>query len=308
MAQRSGRRRSEARSGAGADRGEPFDDGSAGVADGARGAAGEAVRRQGIHGVERALSVLSLFAAPDRPTLGVTEIAHELGLSKAVVHRVLSAFRGAGFVESDPETHRYELGPQILFLGLAYLDRLDVRGIAHHAMSELVRLTNETSTLSARVGWDCVYLDQVTPNRTVKLQVQLGRPFPLHTGAASKTLLAFLPEEEREEYLTRHELVRLTSRSITDASALRHELEAIRDRGFAVSYGELEGSCGAVAAPIFGYEGVPLAVISVSGPIERFGSEIEASAKILEEEVHRVSQRLGYRPELPARGSARADA
>lgn len=251
--------------------------------------------RQSIQGVERAMGVLSLFATSEQPTLGVTEIAQQLGLSKAVVHRILSAFRAQGFVETDSRSHRYRLGPQVLVLGLSYLDRLDVRGIAHDAMRELVRLTNETATLCTRVGWDCVYLDQVTPNRNVKLMVQLGRAFPLHTGAASKALLAFLDQAEREEYLTSHELVRLTSRSITDAGALREELDEIRELGYAVSSGELEGSSAAVAAPFFGHDGTPLAVISVSGPIERFGAQIESSAKQLDEELRRVSARLGYR-------------
>src|SRR5580704_15932560 len=50
-------------------------------------------KQQGLNGIERALDVLSLFSASDAPTLGVTEIASELALSKAVVHRLLTTFR-----------------------------------------------------------------------------------------------------------------------------------------------------------------------------------------------------------------------
>ncbi len=40
--------------------------------------------------VERALDVLRCFGRSGQATLGVTEIAEEVGLSKAVVHRTLS--------------------------------------------------------------------------------------------------------------------------------------------------------------------------------------------------------------------------
>ena len=40
--------------------------------------------------VERATDVLTLFTKVDRQDLGVTEIANELDLSKAVIHRILN--------------------------------------------------------------------------------------------------------------------------------------------------------------------------------------------------------------------------
>jgi len=245
--------------------------------------------------VERALDILSLFARSTSPTLGVTEIANALDMSKAVVHRMLAAARAKGFIEIDEDSHRYRLGPQSLYLGLSYLDRIDVRALAKEEMHELVAATNETATLSVRVGWSRVYIDQVTPHRDVKMVVQLGRPFPLHTGASSKALLAFLPEREREEYLRDHELVSLTPLTITDPEALRRELEAIRIKGFAVSLGERDPSAGSVAAPILSREGVATAVVSVCGPVERFRTESERAAKLLLEATRRVSDRLGYR-------------
>ncbi len=137
-------------------------------------------KQQGLNGIERALDVLVLFSNSDSPTLGVTEIAAELALSKAVVHRLLTTFRARGFVEIDPETHRYRLGPEIGILGLSYLDRIDLRSLGHEVLVSLVALTNETATMSVLVGSTRIYLDQVTPNRDVKMMVQLGRPFPLH--------------------------------------------------------------------------------------------------------------------------------
>ena len=250
---------------------------------------------QTIAGLERALDVLTLFHDTDQRTLGVTEISQELDLSKAVVHRILASFRAKGFVELDEDTRRYSLGPKILFLGLTYLDRIDLRGVAREAMGELCEKTGETATLSIRSGGTRVYIDQVTPIRDVKMVVQLGTPFPLHAGASSKAFLAFLPRAEQDSYLAQRRLDKLTPLTITDAKALRAELESIRSSGYAQSFGERMAGAGAVAAPLFGYDDVPLAVISVCGPIERFRDEADDAARLLLEVTQRASARMGYR-------------
>jgi IclR family transcriptional regulator, acetate operon repressor len=245
-------------------------------------------------GVERALDVLRCFGRSGQMTMGVTEIADELGLSKAVVHRTLSAFRSRGFLEIEESTHRYRLGPEIVLLGLRYLDQIDVRSLGRQTLNDLVAATNETATLSVRVGSTRVYIDQVTPNRDVKMVVQLGEPFPLHAGASSKALLAFLPAGDQEEYLA-GSLSAMTPHTITDPGRLREELEAIRVAGFAVSFSERDASAGSVAAPVFGHEGAPLGVISVSGPVERFRAEAPSASQALLTAVHELSRRLGYR-------------
>lgn len=249
---------------------------------------------QTIVAIERATDVLSLFADSDEPTLGVTEIAQALGLSKAVVYRILSSFRAKGFVELDEATRRYALGPRVLHLGLAYMNRLDVPTVARPAMEGLSRITNETATLSLRTGWTRVYVDQVTPERDVKMVVQLGLQVPLHAGASSKAFLAFLDPEEQKEYLAR-QLERLTPLTITNVRALRSELREIRERGYAVSLGERLEGAGSVAAPILGYDGRPVAVISVCGPVERFRTEVDDVAKHLVEATAGISRQLGHR-------------
>lgn len=250
---------------------------------------------QTIAGVERALDVLNLFADEGVTDLGVTEVAEKLDLSKAVVHRILSSFTAKEYVELDEDTRRYRLGPRILTLGLSYLDRMDVRDIARDALRELVERTTETATLSVRHGWNRVYVDQVTPARDIKMVVQLGSSHPLHAGGSSKAFLAFLPEEMQEAYVSSDNLTKVTDRTVTSPKKLRAELAEIRERGYAVSLGERQAGAGSVAAPLFGYDGTPVAVISVCGPVERFEAEVDDCAKHLLEVTRRVSSQLGYR-------------
>lgn len=253
-----------------------------------------AEKQQTMLAIERATDVLTLFAESDETTLGVTEIAHALRLSKAVVYRILTSFRAKGFVELDESTRRYSLGPSVLHLGLAYMNRTDVREVARPELEELSRKTDETATLSLRTGRTRVYVDQVTPDRDVKMVVRLGQQAPLHAGASSKAFLAFLPGAEIEEYLSRS-LEKVTPKTITTARALRRDLIEISERGYATSAGERMDGAASVAAPIFGHDGVPLAVVSVCGPAERFVAAQSAASKLLLEATTRISKTLGYR-------------
>jgi IclR family transcriptional regulator, acetate operon repressor len=248
---------------------------------------------QTIATVERAVDVLMLFTRRRSATLGVTEIANELAMSKAAVHRILSSLRGKGLLDVHADTRRYSLGPGTLALGLAYLDTLDVRDLAHGELTALSDASGETATLSIRSGSTRTYVSQVLPDREVKMTVQLGRPFPLHTGSSSKAFLAYLTEEEIDEYLT-HPLDALTPTTITDPEALRADLRSVRKVGYAVSFGERQAGAGSVAAPVFDHAGRPAAVISVCGPIERFRDEVDDVATLLVAATKRLSARMGF--------------
>jgi DNA-binding IclR family transcriptional regulator len=254
----------------------------------------EASQGQTIAAIERAADVLTLFVDSRHPSLGVTEIAQGLGLSKAVVHRILASLRSRAFVSLDEDSRRYVLGPRALALGLAYLDRIDVRGLARPVLEQLSAATDETATCSVRAGQDRIYVDQVTPARDIKMVVPIGAAFPLHAGGSSKAFLAYLPEAEQEAYLNRP-LAALTDLTVTDPGSLRAELAEIRARGYAVSYGERQEGAASVAAPLFDHEGGPVAVISLCGPVERFRAEVETAAKLLTDATGQLSAKLGHR-------------
>jgi len=147
--------------------------------------AGPASSGPTVTAVVRTADVLTFLAqAPPRP-VGVTEIANGLGLSKAVVFRILISLQDRGYVDFDPRSRRYLLGPKSLALGMAYLERTDIRRSVHDALVNLSARSEETATLSLRTGWQRMYVDQVLPPDDIKMVVPIGRLFPLHAGASS---------------------------------------------------------------------------------------------------------------------------
>ncbi len=248
-----------------------------------------------VAAVERAMGVLFLFARSPG-TLGVTEISRELGVSKAVVHRILASLCERGLLIADPQSRRYALGPAVMELAAAYRDQLDVRTLALDEMRRLSAEMDETATLSVRYGDRRVYVDQITPPREVKMTVPIGGSFPLHAGASSKAFLAWLSAEQQDRYLAAHPLDALTGTTIVSADELRAELERIRSQGFAVSLGERQHDAGSVAAPIVDHNHEPVAVISVCGPVDRFRNKIAPSAAAVVAATRALSAKLGAPP------------
>ena len=258
---------------------------------------GQGKRGTLVTAVLRTADVLSYLAeSPNRP-VGVTEVATALGLSKAVVFRILVTLLDRGYVEFDEQSRRYWLGARSLSLGMAYLERSDVRQPAHDTLVKLSGRNSETATLSLRTGWERMYVDQVLPPDDIKMVVPIGRPFPLHAGASSKAFLAFLAPAVLDRFFAEHRVLEsLAENTIVEEEALRAELAEIRERGYAISRSERQHGAGSVAAPIFGHDGLPAAVMSVCGPVDRFEGRRADAARMLLEETARLSQRASRSP------------
>jgi DNA-binding IclR family transcriptional regulator len=245
--------------------------------------------------VERAVDILLHIASSPGPDFGITELADELSMSKAAVHRVLASLKGRGLIEVDERTRRYSLGVGALRLGLAYLDRIDVRRMGHPALERLSERTNETATLSVLLGnHERIYVDQITPDREVIMSVSMGEPYPLHAGASGRAFLAFMGRDLREDYLAQGNLRSLTDRTVTDAAELRSILDEIRAQGWSLSMAERKAGAAAVAAPVLSHDGFPVAVISVCGPLERFADNVDECRDAVVETARIMSRQFGW--------------
>ncbi|MFC6152333.1 IclR family transcriptional regulator [Nocardioides yefusunii] len=245
--------------------------------------------------VERAMDVLLHIATTKGPDFGITELAEDLSMSKAAVHRVLASLRGRGLVDVDERTRRYSLGVGALRLGLAYLDRIDVRRLGRPALERLSQRTNETATLSVLLGHsERIYVDQVTPEREVIMSVTMGEPYPLHAGASGRAFLSFLDPVHREDYLSHVALQALTDLTVTDRDALRVSVDEVRQQGWATSAGERKSGAASVAAPVLGHDGRPIAVVSVCGPADRIASSLDRCREELLDTTRTMSRQFGW--------------
>ncbi|PZN08164.1 MAG: hypothetical protein DIU69_10460 [Bacillota bacterium] len=89
----------------------------------------------------------------------------------------------------------------------------------------------------------------------------------MYRGASGKLLLAYLREDQREAIL---EQVPLDAAS---RDRLRAELVAIRQAGYATSFGERQPEIASLAVPVRRRSGTIAAALAVSGPESRLRPE-----------------------------------
>ena len=94
----------------------------------------------------RLLGVVSQF---DGPTT-LTRIAEAAAMSPSRAYRYLRGLVDSGLVEQDSSSGRYDLGPEVLRLGLAAISRIDP---VRQAIAMLPDLTERTGLVSTLAIW-----------------------------------------------------------------------------------------------------------------------------------------------------------
>jgi len=219
--------------------------------------------------LERGLAILCAFK-PDRPALGVSELARELDLTRSTAHRYVATLATLGFLNQDDSTRKYRLGPRVLDLGFSMLGSLGLREIATPHLRRLTDSTGHTSNLAIRDDTDVILVDRVRgrPGRYHHLEFSLhaGSRIPSYCTATGKALLAFLPRPELDRLLSRIDFVQRAPRTVTDKKTLLAELDHVRRTGVATNDEELESALRSIAAPIRSRSGEVVAAVNVAIP------------------------------------------
>ncbi|MDR5682742.1 MAG: IclR family transcriptional regulator [Armatimonadota bacterium] len=229
---------------------------------------------RGAQLLERALKILDMFT-PERPAWLVSEISHATGLSRPTVYRILRALQVYGYVRRDPVTSRFRLGSGALALGRRALESIELRQVAYPVMRRLQEATGETVLLTvvSEDGTESVCVERLESPQRLRLILEVGRRVPLHAGASSKVLLAFMRPEQVRRVVALRGLPRLNKNTITEPDALEQELAEIRRRGYALSFEETNQGAAGIAAPVFDVAGQLAGGLGIAGPLIRFGDE-----------------------------------
>ncbi len=250
-------------------------------------------RRYHVPNLERALQILELLAKnPEGMT--ISQIAEALGVPRNSVFRITATLLDRGYLIRDDATKAFQLS--IKLLTLAY-DGLSEGTLVEKAIPVMRRLRDrigETVPLGVRTGTEGIVIAQVQGIHPFRFVFEPGRRLHLHTSAPGKALVAFLPEDEREELIARLPMPRYNERTITDPDRYREELERVRRLGYAVDRAEETEGVHCVAACILDRFGYPLAAIWVAGPSVRLPEkEFDSIGPIVREHAERISRSLG---------------
>lgn len=222
--------------------------------------------------IDRVVAILECFTV-DKPEQGVGELASELSLSKATVHRLLSSLLEHRLVQQNPVTKRYRLGFKIYDLGKRVTSRFARVDFAEPHLERLALDVGETAHMAILDEGMAYYVAKVECQRSLRMPSQVGKHIPTHCTAVGKNLLAALSESEIDQVISEHGLTRFTENTIVDRDRLLAELHDIQERGWALDNQEVEEGLRCVSAPVHDYTEGVVAAVSVSGPSTRLTDE-----------------------------------
>jgi DNA-binding IclR family transcriptional regulator len=166
-------------------------------------------------------------------------------------------------------------------------------------MRELRDEVNETVLLGTLVGNRGVILEQVLSTQPLKVMVDPGHNFALHTAAPAKAILAFMNQEEQSKIIDSITYTRFTENTLITKRHFVENLKAARKKGYATDLAEEIMNLHCVACPIFNHKLEPNASIWITGPSDRIQSErFDEFGGIIGEFALKISRRFGYEPEL----------
>jgi DNA-binding IclR family transcriptional regulator len=142
---------------------------------------------------------------------------------------------------------------------------LDLRRELMPVLEEVHAQTDETVQLTTLEGAEVVYVEQLLSPKAVLSVGQMGSRAPAHCVSGGLAQLAAAPPETVDALLATP-LTRHTPLTIVDPDALRRELAAIRERGYAINLGAFREDVGGVGAAIIGLHGRPVAAINICVP------------------------------------------
>jgi DNA-binding IclR family transcriptional regulator len=215
----------------------------------------------------KALAVLeALVRAGHAVTL--TELMQATGLPKPSLHRTLSLFEDAGYVQREPAGRAYAVGPRLSSLGLAILTNEAAATLRRSILRSLVADVGETCNLAVLRKGEVAYLDRVEAPWALRLHLPAGSTVPPHCSASGKLLLALMPAAERDSLVATLPLPRFTERTITDRAMLAQELDRIVASGYAIDNEEYVAGVACVAVPVI-VAGVAVAAVAVHAATAR---------------------------------------
>lgn len=197
----------------------------------------------------RALAVMEAFAN-GKPDKGIRELSRELKINSATVYRVVATLANEGYLEQNPATQRYALGPKVLHLASSYSRHNPISVVARKVFESFSDRFEHNFYLGKLSHFDVVYMAVLDGRGPMRIVVTAGEITALHATAAGKLLLAYQDDVFIEEFLHSSHLKPLTERTIVSPEELWEQIKKIRSDGYAVNDGELYEDVSAVAVPL----------------------------------------------------------
>ncbi|NEX62024.1 IclR family transcriptional regulator domain-containing protein [Noviherbaspirillum galbum] len=217
----------------------------------------------------RGLAVIRAFS-DQRRSLTIAQISHKTGIPRAAVRRCLHTLRQLGY--ADAEANHFSLKPKVLTLGYSYLSSTPLTVSALPFLNQISRTLNESCSLAVLDDNEILYVARSATSRIMSVALNTGSRLPAYCTSLGRAILAYLPEDVLDDYLSRVELKAYTNKTIVSTARLREILAEVREKGYALVEEELEIGLRSIAVPVRGASGEVVAALNVGAQAARVTS------------------------------------
>jgi IclR family transcriptional regulator, KDG regulon repressor len=220
-----------------------------------------------------------------------TEIAEYCDYSISTVHRLLQNLAELGWVVQDENSHKYFLGSLVHKLAGDVVN--SHRYLVLHALKEMHRLaelTEETVILGCLDQLHFLKLHEIPSSHNLRIIEANDKSKGQFIGATARVLLSQLDDKELKNVL-KHAKNNVPAGDSAPMNTLSLEqIMEIREKGYAVSYGERNKGAVCISVPVRNYF-CPVALYIV-GLEERMGprvdtiiNDLKASASVISGDI-----------------------
>ena len=225
-----------------------------------------------IKSLRHTFNILEFIHSNNGARLG--ELSDSLGLARSTIHNHLTTLKQMGYLIKESNT--YHLSLQFLHLGEYTRHRKPEYSLAHRAVEQLARDTNEEVDFTVPENGRMISMYHSVGDQ-MSSGLQVGRWFHMHTTAAGKAVMAEMTEEEVENIIETWGLPEQTDSTITDLEELHEELDAVRERGYAINDQETLDGYQAIGVAAKYPDGNIFGALSVGGPTYRIKTSLKSS-------------------------------
>lgn len=255
---------------------------------------GDSKANYNVPNLERGLLVIELLANY-KQGLTLSEIIDALKISKSSAFRIVSTLIFKNYLQKNETTKKITLSRKLLTLGVSSINEQSIVELSIDVMRALRDELKESVMLGVIIDNKGVILEQVSSSYPVKLYVEQGTHFYLHSSVGGKSILAFLPKNELTAMLKSIALKKLTANTITSKKDFRKELASVKKKGYAIDNGEDIQGIHCIGAPVLNEYGYPIAALWITAPHGRLPhDEFDSKGEIVARYALEISSKFGY--------------
>lgn len=239
--------------------------------------------------IERGMQVVDTIKKENGMT--IDDLVCELDMPKSTIHGYVSTFEKLGYLVREEE--EFQVGLRFLNLASHAQSRKPEYAIAKTAVEQLGERTDAEIDFDIEENGRIINLFNVLGS-TKRRSVDVNLYFYMHTTATGKAVLASWSDERVEQVIERWGLPQVTPRTITSEADLFEELNAIRDRGYALNDQQHMEGIRSVGATVRYPNDTVFGAISIAGPHYRL-DDVHIESHLLPElmkAVDSVEQQL----------------